>query len=84
MRAALCTFAILFGFTTLGYAGDVDKHKTQKQIRIPALEQNGYTAKFGIDETQIWDTPDIYGRKPSWQDNSDRPVGLTISRPFQY
>jgi len=84
MRAALCTFVILFGCTTLAHAGDVDKSKNQKQIRIPALEQNGYAARFGIDETQIWDTPDIYGRKPSWQDNSDRPVGLTISRPFQY
>jgi hypothetical protein len=84
MRAALCTFVLLFGFTALGHAGDVEKSKNLKQIRIPALEQSGYAARFGIDETQIWDTPDIYGRRPSWQGNSDRPVGLTISRPFQY
>ena len=84
MRAALCTIAILFGLTTVGHAGDADKPKNQKQIRIPALELNGYSARGGIDETQIWNTPDIYGRRPSWQDSSDRPVGLTISRPLQY
>ena len=84
MRAALLTVVILFSSTTLGHAGDADKSKNRKQIRIPALELNGYIARGGIDETQIWDTPNIYGRTPSWQDNSSRPAGLTISRPFQY
>lgn len=84
MRAALWTFAILFGFTALVHADDVRKSKSQKQIRIPALELNGYTARGGIDEKQIWNTPDIYGRAPSWQDNSSRPAGLTISRPIEY
>jgi hypothetical protein len=82
MRVALWTFAILFSFTMLAQADDVGKFKNQKQIRIPVLERNGYTARGGIDETQIWNTPDIYGRAPSWLDNSSRPAGLTISRPF--
>jgi hypothetical protein len=85
MRAILCTFVILFGFMTLGHAGDVEKYKNQKRIQVPSLElSGGYTAKFGIDETQIWDAPDIYGRRPSWQDSTERPVGLSITRPLRY
>ena len=85
MRAALCMFVILFAGTSLGYAGDDDKDKWGKPVRVPTFELNGgYTARFGADESRIWQTPDPTAQSDGRQD-LNRPVfGLTISRPLKF
>jgi hypothetical protein len=86
MRAAFCTVLILLGLLTASYAGDDAAQQDQrwKKIKIPQLELNGYTARFGVDEQQTWQTPDPSGRSDFRQDSSQPVFGLTFSRPLKY
>ena len=89
MRAAFCVVVILLGFASAGHAQDSgDKINPRwKKIEIPTIDPNfGMTARFGANESQIWQTPDpssINQARRSW-DNDDRTFGLTISRPLPY
>jgi len=88
MRAALCAVVVLFGFTSLGYAQDSQKSKVNprwKPIEIPQIEASGFTARFGADQSNLWQTPDpssLGQARRSW--NDEPAFGLTISRPIQY
>ncbi len=89
MRVALCVVAVLLGLPSLVYAQDSgDKINPRwKKIEVPTIDPNmGFTARFGANESQIWQTPDpssLNQARRSW-DNDDRSFGLTISRPIQY
>ncbi len=89
MRTAFCVVVILLGFASVSRAQDSgDKINPRwKKIEIPTIDPNfGMTARFGANESQIWQTPDpssINQARRSW-DNDDRTFGLTISRPLPY
>jgi hypothetical protein len=89
MRTALCVIAVLLGFASFGQAQD-SKQKINprwKAIEIPNIDPNiGITARFGANESQIWQTPDpssVSQARQSWNED-DRAFDLTVSRPFQY
>jgi hypothetical protein len=89
MRMAICVLAVLLGFASLGRAQDSNQkiNPRWKKIEIPNIDPNtGITARFGANESQIWQTPDpssVSQARRSWNED-DRTFGLTISRPFQY
>jgi hypothetical protein len=89
MRIALCVVAVLLGFVCLGHAQDTKQkiNPRWKTIEIPLIDPNaGITARFGANESQIWQTPDpssVSQARRSWNED-DRSFGLTVSRPFQY
>jgi hypothetical protein len=89
MRVALCVIVVLLGFASLGSAQD-SKQKINprwKKIEIPTIDPNaGFTARFGANESQIWQSPDpssLGQSRRSWSED-DRAFGLTISRPIQF
>jgi hypothetical protein len=89
MRMTLCAIAALLGFASLGYGQDSNQkiNPRWKKIEIPMIDPSaGITARFGANESQIWQSPDpssVNQARRSWSDD-DRAFGLTISRPLQY
>lgn len=85
MRAAFFTLVILLGLVTAFIAGDDHSQQDQrwKKIKIPQLELNGYTARFGIDEQRVWQPPDPSGRSDFREDSSEPIFGLIFSRPLK-
>ena len=89
MPVALCVIAVLLASVSLGYAQNSnDKVNPRwKKIEVPTIDPNaGYTANFGANESQIWQTPDpssVNQARRSWS-NDDRAFGLTISKPIHF
>jgi hypothetical protein len=89
MRVALCVIAVLFGSASLGYAQDSHQkiNPRWKKIEIPSIDPSaGIVARFGANESEIWQSPDpssLGQARRSWTDNA-RTFSLTISRPFEY
>jgi hypothetical protein len=86
MRIALCVVAVLLGFASAGYAQDSNDgvNPRWKKIEIPTIDPNaGFTARFGADQSNIWQTPDptsLGQARRSW--NDEPAFGLKISRPL--
>ena len=89
MRVALCVVAALLGFTSLGYAQNSNNNVNPrwKKIEIPTIDPSaGFTANFGANESQVWQSPDpssVNQARRSWS-NDDRAFGLTISKPIHF
>ena len=85
MRAALCIFIVLFGFTSAGSAAEDDKGKKQKEnpIQLPSLDFSGYSGRFTADQSRIWETQDPSSQYQARQAVSQPYFGLRLSRPLE-
>jgi len=85
VRAALCIFIVLFGFTSVGSAAETDKNKKQREkpIELPSLDFNGYSGKFTADQSRIWETQDPSSQYQARQAESQPYFGLKRSRPLE-
>ncbi len=86
MRLALCALVALLGLTSIGHsqsANDKTNQRSKKQSEASNLNTD-FMARFGANESQIWQLPDPTGTGlilRHWG-GDDRPAGLTISRPL--
>jgi hypothetical protein len=85
MRAALCTLVALLGMAGASYAGDADKDRKpiEKQIKLPNLDFNGYSAQF---DTNLSRRPETYappGASQFTNDSAEPYVGLKFSKPLK-
>ena len=85
MRAALCIFIVLFGFTNIGPAAEDDKGKKQKEkpIQLPSLDFSGYSGKFTADQSRVWETQDLSSQYQARQAESQPYFGLKLLRPLE-
>jgi len=85
MRAAIVTFMIVFGFTSVSFASEDDRTKRPKEkpIQLPSVEFNGYSGKITADQSRIWDSPDPSSQYQMRQSASQPYFGLSFSRPLE-
>jgi hypothetical protein len=82
MRAALCIFAVLVGFTNAGHAQNSKyKKPAEKPIQLPSVDLlKGYTGNFSADESHVWRTQDPSNQFRTQQSASQPYFGLTFKR----
>ncbi len=85
MRAALCTLVALLCMASISYAADADKDKKiiEKNIKMPSLDFNGYSAQFDTDLSRQQDTFDPPGTSQFRNDNVHPYFGLKFSKPLK-
>jgi len=81
----VCTLIALFCMASIGHAADADKdhNPAQKQIKLPSLDINDYSAQF---DTGLSRRPDNFappGTSQFTNDSAAPYVGLKFSKPLK-
>ena len=85
MRAIFCTLIAVLCMAGVAYAGDADKDRkpAEKQIKLPSLDINGYSAQF---DTGLARRPDNFtppGTSQYTNDSASPYFGLKFSKPLK-